>query len=102
MAPCRFFMPTRPQQALPKGGNGHALGIHARPAGQIARFVKANAARATVQVEKAGGASADAQRVMALMRLGAKPGDALHITVDGPEADAVASELRQLLEQEKL
>lgn len=23
MAPCRFFMPTRPQQALPKGGNGH-------------------------------------------------------------------------------
>ena len=79
-----------------------ALGIHARPAGQIARFVKANAARATVQVEKAGGAIAYAQRVMALMRLGAKPGDALHITVDGPEADAVASELRQLLEQEKL
>ena len=36
------------------------------------------------------------------MRLGAKPGDALRITVDGPEADAVADEMRRLLEQEKL
>ena len=79
-----------------------ALGIHARPAGQIAQFAKANAARAAVTVEKMGGASADAQRVIALMRLGAKPGDALRITVDGPEADAVADEMRRLLEQEKL
>lgn len=79
-----------------------AMGIHARPAGQIARLAKASAARASIKVEKVGGASADAQRVMALMRLGAKPGDTLHITVDGPEADAVAEELRQLLEQEKL
>ena len=79
-----------------------ALGIHARQAGQIAQFAKVNAARAAVTVEKMGGASADAQRVIALMRLGAKPGDALRITVDGPEADAVADEMRRLLEQEKL
>lgn len=79
-----------------------ALGIHARSAGEIVKFARMNAARAAVTVEKVGGASADAQQVIALMRLGTRPGDALRITVDGPEADAVADEMRQLLEQEKL
>ena len=53
-------------------------------------------------MEKVGGKSADAVRVMALMTLGAKPGDVLHITVDGPEEDAVADGLGELLRTEKL
>ena len=79
-----------------------ARGSHARPAGQIAKYAKENRDRASIKVEKVGGKSADAVRVMALMPLGAKPGDVLHITVDGPEADAVADGLGELLRTEKL
>ena len=79
-----------------------ALGIHARPAGQIAKYAKENRDRASIKVEKVGGKSADAVRVMALMTLGAKPGDVLHNTVDGPEEDAVADGLGELLRTEKL
>lgn len=77
------------------------LGIHARPAGQIARFAKENAA-CDIKVEKVGGKTAAASRVMALMSLGAKPGDALHITVEGADEEAVAAALQELLVNEKL
>ncbi len=78
------------------------LGVHARPAGQIARFAKDNAATTAIRIEKAGGGTAEATRVMALMRLCAKPGDTLHITVEGPGEEAVAAGLAQLLTSEKL
>lgn len=78
------------------------LGIHARPAGQIARFAKEHAAGAAIKIEKVGGKTVDAARVMALMGLGAKPGNTLHITVEGVEEDTVAADLQNLLATEKL
>lgn len=78
------------------------LGIHARPAGQIARFAKDNAGKASIKIEKVGGKTVDAQRVMALMGLGAKPGNTLHITVEGAEEETVAAGLQELLASEKL
>lgn len=78
------------------------LGIHARPAGQIARFAKEHAAGAAIKIEKVGGKTVDAARVMALMGLGAKPGNTLHITVEGAEEEAVANGLLDLLNTEKL
>lgn len=78
------------------------LGIHARPAGQIARFAKEHAAEAAIKIEKVGSKTVDAARVMALMGLGAKPGDMLHITVEGAGEAAVATGLQELLTTEKL
>lgn len=77
------------------------LGLHARPAGQIARFAKEHGT-CSIKVEKDGGKTADATRVMALMSLGAKPGNVLHITVDGAEEETVAAAMQELLENEKL
>ena len=77
------------------------LGIHARPAGQIARFAKEHTTCA-IKFEKVGGKTADATRVMALMSLGAKPGNTLHITVEGADEDAVTTALQDLLNSEKL
>lgn len=78
------------------------LGIHARPAGKIARFAKEHADGAAIKIEKVGGKTVDALRVMALMGLGAKPGNTLHITVEGTDEDAVAAGLQELLATEKL
>lgn len=77
------------------------LGVHARPAGQIARFAKEHSTCA-IKVEKVGGKTADATRVMALMSLGAKPGNTLHVTVEGADEEAVAAALQELLVNEKL
>lgn len=77
------------------------LGIHARPAGQIARIAKTYA-DCVIQIEKLGGKTVDAARVMALMSMGAKPGDTLHITVEGERAEAAAQALEQLFTSEKL
>lgn len=55
-----------------------------------------------IQIEKLGGKTVDAARVMALMSMGAKPGDTLHITVEGERAEAAAQALEQLFTSEKL
>lgn len=66
-----------------------ALGIHARPAGQLVKVVKGFSSK--VMIEKAG-KSVDATRLMSLMGMGVKQGDALHITVEGAdEAEACAA-----------
>ena len=39
---------------------------------------------------------------MALMSLGAKPGDVLHITVEGADEEAVTAAMQNLLNSEKL
>lgn len=63
-----------------------ALGIHARPAGQLVKVVKEFSSK--VMIEKAG-KSVDATRLMSLMGLGAKQGDAVRVIVEGAdEADA--------------
>lgn len=78
------------------------LGIHARPAGQIAKFAKEHMA-CEIKFTKVGGEkTANATRVMALMSLAAKPGNVLHISVEGADEDAVAAALQELLVSEKL
>ena len=72
------------------------LGIHARPAGQIAKLAKAHPAKS------GGSKTANAARVMALMSLGAKPGDVLHITVEGANEESVTTAMQELLNSEKL
>ena len=66
------------------------VGIHARPAGLLAKAAKA--LDSTVTIVKAEGKSAQATKLMALMGLGIKQGDTVTVTVEGAneEADCAA------------
>ncbi|MBR4530212.1 MAG: HPr family phosphocarrier protein [Lachnospiraceae bacterium] len=63
------------------------VGIHARPAGILARKVKDF--ESTVTIIK-GEQSASAGALMKVMALGAKQGDEITIRVEGPDEDVCA------------
>lgn len=59
-----------------------ALGIHARPAGQLVKLLKEYAS--TVTIAK-GEKKVEAIRLMSVMGLGVKCGDTITIEVEGPD-----------------
>lgn len=63
-----------------------ALGIHARPAGLLAR--EAAAFPGTVITVAKDGHSARATQLMRLMSLGVKQGDTVTVTAEGADEDA--------------
>lgn len=67
-------------------------GLHARPAGQLAKAAAGFKSR--VVLEK-NGRTADSRRLMAIMALCVKQGEAVHITVEGEDEDAAAKALAQ-------
>lgn len=69
-----------------------ALGIHARPAGQLVKVVKGFSSKVTLHKD---GKAVDATRLMSLMGMGVKQGDALHITVEGEDEAAACEALRK-------
>ncbi|MGM9550383.1 MAG: HPr family phosphocarrier protein [Faecousia sp.] len=71
------------------------LGLHARPAGML---VKACAPYASTVTVTAPTGKADAKRLMAIMRLAAKQGMELTVTVSGADEDKAAAELKAFLE----
>ena len=70
------------------------LGLHARPAGML---VKACAGYASTITINAPTGKADAKRLMGIMRLAAKQGMELTITVDGADEETAAAELQAFL-----
>lgn len=70
------------------------LGLHARPAGLLVKLA-AGFESAIVVTTSTG--NADAKRIMALMRLGAKQGTLLTVTCSGPDEDAAAEAVRRFL-----
>lgn len=72
------------------------LGLHARPAGML---VKAAAGFASTVTVTAPTGKADAKRLMAVMRLAAKQGMELTITVEGTDEDTAAASLQEFLKQ---
>ena len=70
------------------------LGLHARPAGML---VKACAGFASTVTVTAPTGKADAKRLMGVMRLAAKQGMELTITVEGADEDAAAAQLQAFL-----
>ena len=70
------------------------LGMHARPAGMLVKAVTPFASKITVTAPTG---TADAKRLMALMRLAAKQGMELTITVEGPDEEKAAAELQAFL-----
>ena len=66
------------------------LGIHARPAGLLAKAAK-GFADTTITVAK-DGAAVKASQLMKLMGMGIKQGDTVTVTADGPsEEGAIAA-----------
>ena len=70
------------------------LGLHARPAGMLVKAVAKYASKITVTAPTG---TADAKRLMAIMRLAAKQGMELTIKVEGADEDTAAAELQAFL-----
>ena len=71
------------------------LGLHARPAGML---VKACAGYASSVSITAPTGKADAKRLMAVMRLAAKQGMELTVSVDGADEEKATAELQAFLQ----
>lgn len=69
------------------------VGIHARPAGLLVKAAKA--LDSSVTIEKVGGKSAAATKLMAVMGLGIKQGDTVCVTVEGGSEQANAAAMEQ-------
>ena len=74
-----------------------AVGIHARPAGNLAKLAKGFAGT-KVTIEN-GGKSVDVTKLMMLMGLGVKCGDTVNFTVEGPDEDAAAEAVAKFMEE---
>ena len=73
------------------------LGIHARPAGMLAKAAK-GFADTTVTVSK-GGNTVKASQLMKLMSLGVKQGDQVTVTVQGASEERAAREVKRFFEE---
>lgn len=73
-----------------------AVGIHARPAGNLAKLAK-TFAETKVTIEK-GGKSVDVTKLMMLMGLGVKCGDTVNFTIEGAEEEAAAKAVQEFME----
>jgi PTS hybrid protein len=70
------------------------VGLHARPAAQLARAVATIDAKVTVSK---GEHHADAASVLALMGLDARCGDVIEISATGPAAEEAVTKIRELI-----
>ena len=70
------------------------MGMHARPAGMLVKAVAGYASKITVTAPTG---TADAKRLMGLMRLAAKQGMELTISIEGPDEEKAATELQAFL-----
>ena len=71
------------------------LGIHARPAGMLAKTAKALDSEITItKADKSAGAS----KLMALMGLGVKCGDTITVTITGGDEEASEKAMKEFLE----
>ena len=67
------------------------MGMHARPAGMLVKAVAGYTSKITITAPTG---TADARRLMALMKLAAKAGMELTITVEGADEEKAAAELQ--------
>ena len=70
------------------------MGMHARPAGMLVKAVAGYASKITVTAPTG---TADAKRLMGIMRLAAKQGMELTFAVEGADEEKAAAELQAFL-----
>ncbi len=73
------------------------LGIHARPAGMLAK--KAKEYGDTVVTVTKGNDTVKASQLMKLMGMGVKCGDTITVAADGPDEDQAIEELQKFFEE---
>lgn len=74
------------------------VGLHARPAGVLAKFSKT--LDSVVTITKADGSkSAEAKKLMAVMSLGVKTGETITVTIEGGNEDANAAAMEQFCKE---
>ena len=71
------------------------LGIHARPAGKLAKTA-GGFADCDIKIT-VNGQTADAKRIMGVMKLAAKQGMELTLTFDGADEEAAAASMAEFL-----
>lgn len=71
-------------------------GLHARPAGVLAKVAKGSASKVTLTKN---GKTVDMKRVFAIMGLAVKCGETITVTCDGPDEDKTMEALRKALEE---
>ncbi len=72
------------------------VGIHARPAGQLAKLAKEFSS--TVTIEK-DGKSVNATKLMMLMGLGVKCGDTINVSIEGEDEETACTSIQKFLEE---
>ncbi len=74
------------------------VGLHARPAGMLAKFAKG--LDSTITITKGDGSkSAEAKKLMAVMGLGVKTGETVTVTIEGGNEDANAAAMEQFFKE---
>ena len=71
------------------------IGIHARPAGMLAKEAKAFSSKITLE---ANGKSAEVTKLMAVMSLGVKNGAEVTVKVEGDDEDAAIAKMKEFME----
>ena len=74
------------------------LGMHARPAGMLVKEAS-KYPQCTIHVSVEGGTPVDAKRIMGVMKLAAKQGMTLTVTVTGENEDTLALQLQDFLKE---
>ena len=72
------------------------LGIHARPAGMLAK--EAKKFQSKVVIDK-NGKKAEATKLMALMSLGVKCGETVQVEISGEDEDAAYEAVKKFFEE---
>ena len=72
------------------------MGMHARPAGMLVKACAKYTSKITITAPTG---SADAKRLMGIMRLAAKQGQELTITVEGPDEEVEAAALETFFKE---
>ena len=70
------------------------LGIHARPAGLLVKEAAKFESKIMIASPKK---EVDAKRIMGVMSMGAKQGDLIRVTVEGPDGEAAADAMELFL-----
>ena len=72
------------------------VGIHARPAGMLAK--EAKTCQSTVTIVDKNGKSVDATRLMALMGMGIKCGDTVTVKIEGADEETAAPAMEKFFD----
>lgn len=72
------------------------IGIHARPAGLLAKEAKAFSSKITIE---ANGKSAEVTKLMAVMQLGVKQGAEVVVKAEGEDEDAAIERMEAFMKE---